>query len=97
MITGLISLSATNAPQRVGSYGQVFNSIQFYGYSGFNAIGIPVSNTGSIYVGAISGLYPIEVSAGSSAGLSLPNHHRNGLVGYYALGSQNDGLYFIGW
>jgi len=97
MITGQITLSNTNIGQQIGSQGQVFGAIQFYGYSGFNITGVPVVNQNSIYLGPISGHYPIEVPAGSSVGLTMPNKFKEGLKNYFAIGSSGDGLYYIGW
>lgn len=83
-------ISGTNTP---------FIEAIFYGVSGFNASGVPVYNTGNIYLGAISGQCPILIATGTSYTLnnintnSTTQSNLNSL--FVAPTNAGDGVYVI--
>jgi hypothetical protein len=97
MITGLLILSSSNTAQRINSTIRTpFTAVSFWGYSGF-LNNVPLSNTGSVYVGSQSGILPIEVTAGGTAGITLTDKTRDNLYNYWVGGSTSDGLYYMAW
>lgn len=96
MITGLILLTGTNAPQRVGDNSSFFASVTFWGYSGFSN-GLPMVNADSVYLGASVNALPIEVTAGSTAGITLFDKRKDNLYNYFAAGISGNGIYYMGW
>ncbi len=96
MITGFTTLTSTNVAQRIISTKNLFNYITFWGYSGFLS-GVPLANASSAYVGININKLPVEVSAGSPAGITLDLQHKDDLNNYFVIGASGDGLCYYGW
>ncbi len=85
-----LSNIAVNSTQFTGST-LLFKQATFYPCSGFNATGIPIFNTGKLYLGGTSGQLPITIQGVSGAAFaSQPAGSGYALISYYTLSGIDD-------
>ncbi len=73
-----------------------FRNATFFGVKSFNASGVPVSNSSTIYYGISSGECPMSVGAGSSSAYTInTSNERDSLSNYWVQGAIGDGCYII--
>lgn len=91
----LITFSQNYGPVKVTGDNTLFQQVTFYGYSGFNASGIPNSNSASYYVGKNSGQLFMDVAAGNYVSFQMPTNRHEALNNYWIAGKLNDKAYIV--
>lgn len=91
----LINFSQNYVPTRITGVDTLFKQVTFYGYSGFNASGIPNLNTAPYYVGKNSGQLYMGIPTGNYVSLQLPTETKDALNNFYIAGKINDKAYII--
>lgn len=95
----LNNILTANVPTQVtGSFSPIlFRRAVFFPYKGFNASGVPIANSSTVYLGNSSGQLAFQVTTGASIShQSQTIEERDNLGSYYFLSpTTGDGLYVI--
>ncbi len=94
----LNNTAAASTPQLItGSNSLLYRSATFFGCSGFNASGIPISNTSTVYFGVNSGQCVMSVAAGASSIYTVQTTQERDNLGniWFQSATKGDGLYVL--
>lgn len=97
-MTFFTSFLANNVPQQITGIkldDGFFNGAIFVGVSGFNSNGRPIYNSGSFFMGSISGQSPIQVATGINHVWNINGNHRMNVGSLWFEGNVTDGVYII--
>lgn len=86
----IFSLRLNGAAQQVTGSHTKFQSVTFFGYSGY-LNGAPVNNNGTAYIGNGT-VFPMVISAGNNFNFDTPKEQFEDLSNFYASGTSGDGL-----
>jgi hypothetical protein len=92
----LVQISQSSIPQQVTGSTTLFRNATFFGYSGFNSLGLPIGNAAQVNIGINSGELAMIIPQSGSSAYTIPTiQERDNFNHYWVMGQQNDGVYII--